>query len=426
MLAALPTTALRAQEYTPSPENLASREAFSNDRFGIFIHWGIYSMLAQGEWALNSLNLNYKEYAKLAGGFYPSNFNAAEWVSAVKASGAKYICITSRHHDGFSMFGTKMSPYNIVDATPFGRDILKELADECERQGISLHFYYSLLDWSRPDYPLGRSGLKVGRPTDAQDYDSYLAFMQGQLTELLTNYGTVRAIWFDGHWDQDVHPDFDWRYGEIYPLIHSLQPGCLIGNNHHIAPFEGEDIQIFEKDLPGENKGGFSEHSTISSLPLETCETMNGMWGYKITDRNYKSVDDLIRLLVKTAGKGANLLLNVGPQPDGSLPATAVGRLKGMGEWLEKYGFTIYGTSAGEVPSHEWGVMTAKGNKRYVHILSIEDDALYLPFTAGKVVSATCLNDGSSVRFTQDKDGVLLKFASSPATPDYIIELTLK
>ncbi|MCD8313508.1 MAG: alpha-L-fucosidase, partial [Bacteroidales bacterium] len=406
-LATLFVTPVRAQDYVPSDENLASREAFRSDRFGIFIHWGIYSMLARGEWALNSLDLNYQEYAKLAGGFYPSNFNAAEWVSAIKASGARYICITSRHHDGFSMFGTKLSPYNIVDATPFGRDILKELAEECERQGISLHFYYSLLDWTRLDYPRGRTGLGVGRPEGTEDYGSYLEFMKGQLTELLTGYGPVRAIWFDGHWDHDEDPDFDWKYDEIYPLIHSLRPGCLIGNNHHLTPFEGEDIQIFERDLPGENKAGLSGQD-IASLPLETCETMNGMWGYKITDQNYKDVPTLIRYIVSAAGRDANLLMNIGPQPDGSLPAIAVERLKGVGEWMDKFGFTVYGTRACEVAPHEWGVVTAKDNRRYVHILSLQDNSLFVPLTSGKVTNASCLNDGSAVSFTQDPDGVLL------------------
>ena len=236
---------------------------------------------------MNTDNIDCHEYAKAASGFYPSRFNAQEWVAAIKASGAKYICITSRHHDGFSMFDTKYSDYDIVDATPFKRDVIKELAEECRKQGIRLHLYYSHLDWTREDYyPLGRTGHGTGR-TSHGEWATYYQFMNHQLTELLTNYGPIGAIWFDGMWDQ---PDgFDWKLEEQYKLIHQLQPACLIGNNHHKTPYPGEDFQMFERDLPGENKAGLSGQS-VSALPLETCETMNGMWGYKIKDQNYKSV----------------------------------------------------------------------------------------------------------------------------------------
>ena len=246
----------QSQTYQPTEENLKSRQEFRDNRFGIFLHWGIYSMLATGEWTMTNKNLNYKEYAKLAGGFYPAKFDAARWVSAIKASGAKYICFTSRHHDGFSMFHTRFSDYNIVDATPFKRDILKELADECHKQGIRLHLYYSHIDWYREDAPWGRTGRGTGRPNPKGDWNSYYKFMNNQLTELLTNYGKIGAIWFDGWWDQDQNPDFDWQLPGQYAMIHRLQPACLVGNNHHQAPFAGEDIQIFERDLPGENQIG--------------------------------------------------------------------------------------------------------------------------------------------------------------------------
>ena len=409
--------------YVPSAENQKSREAFQDDKFGIFLHWGIYSMPAQGEWYMHNANIDRKEYAKLASGFYPSKFNAREWVLAIKASGAKYICLTSRHHDGFSMFHTQYSDYNIVDATPFGRDILKELSEECQKQGIALHLYYSHLDWYREDYyPLGRTGHGTGR-TRHGEWKDYYQFMNNQLTELLTNYGPIRAIWFDGWWDHDQDPDFDWQLPEQYAMIHRLQPACLIGNNHHQTPFEGEDIQIFERDLPGENKAGLSGQS-ISQLPLETCETMNGMWGYKITDQNYKSTKELIHYLVNAAGKNANLLMNIGPQPNGELPEVAVRRLKEVGEWMQVYGETIYGTRGGIVKPHDWGVTTQKGNRLFVHILNLPDNGLYLPITQ-KVKQAVEFKDKSAVKFKQDKQGVLLLFDQVPDEVDYVIELTL-
>lgn len=408
--------------YIPSEENLKSRTEFQNDKFGIFIHWGIYSMLAHGEWIMNSENINRNEYAKLASGFYPSKFNAHEWVSAIKASGAKYICITSRHHDGFSMFHSQHSPYNIVEATPFKRDIIKELAEECHKQNIALHFYYSHLDWYREDYyPLGNTGKGTGR-THHGKWDTYYQFMNNQLTELLTQYGTVRAIWFDGCWDK---PDFDWKLSEQYALIHRLQPSCLIGNNHHHAPFAGEDLQIFERDLPGENKAGFSSGQTISQLPLETCETMNGTWGYAINDTNYKSTKDLIQYIVKAAGKNANLLMNIGPQPNGELPDMAVQRLKEIGEWMNIYGGTIYNTRGGIVKPQEWGVTTQREKHLFVHILNLTDNKLFIPLRH-KVKNAVLYKDKSPVEFKKDEGGITLLLSSIPTDIDHVIEIILK
>ena len=415
---------VRAQSYTPTEENLKSRQEFRDARFGIFLHWGLYAMLATGEWTMTNHNLNYKEYAKLAGGFYPSKFNAAEWVAAIKASGAKYICFTSRHHEGFSMFDTKYSDYNVVDATPFGRDVLKELADECHKQGIRLHLYYSHIDWYREDCPWGRTGRGTGRPNPKGDWASYYRFMNNQLTELLTDYGPIGAIWFDGWWDQDQNPGFDWQLPGQYELIHKLQPACLVGNNHHQVPFEGEDIQIFERDLPGENKAGLSGQD-ISSLPLETCETMNGMWGYKITDQNYKSTKTLIHYLVKAAGKDANLLMNIGPQPDGCLPEVALERLKEIGEWMKTYGETIYGTRGGCVAPHPWGVTTQKGDRLFVHILDLQDKALFLPLEDRKVKRAMDFASRQAVKFKRVDGGVVLQFAEAPTEVDKVVELQL-
>lgn len=412
------------QTYTPSADNIAARKHFQDSKFGIFLHWGLYAMLATGEWTMTNNNLNYKEYAKLAGGFYPSRFSAKEWVSQIKASGAKYICFTTRHHEGFSMFKSKYSDYNVVDASPFKRDIVKELADECHRQGIDIHFYYSHIDWQREDAPLGRTGLGTGRPVEKQNWDSYYTFMNNQLTELLTNYGKVGAIWFDGWWDQDQNPSFDWRLPEQYALIHRLQPACLIGNNHHHTPFEGEDFQMFERDLPGENTAGLSGQS-ISQLPLETCETMNGMWGYKITDQNYKSTKTLIHYLVKAAGRNANLLMNIGPQPDGCLPAVAVQRLKEMGEWMKTYGETIYGTRGGRVTPRDWGVTTEKDNKIFVHILNLKDRSLFLPITDKNAKRAVDFVSRKTVKMQKCQGGVLITLDSVPTDVDKVVEIQL-
>lgn len=409
--------------YTPSPEIRQAQKEFSDARFGIFLHWGLYSMFGQGEWYLN-YGPDAEEYAKAASGFFPSRFDAHEWVKAIKDSGARYICITTRHHDGFSMWHTAQSDYNIVDATPFGRDVIKEIADECNAQGIKLHLYYSHLDWTRPDYPQGRTGHSTGRDASKADWPHYYDFMNRQLTELLTGYGDIGAIWFDGWWDHDEDATpFDWQLPEQYAMIHRLQPSCLVGNNHHHTPFPGEDIQIFERDIPGENTAGLSGQE-ISRLPLETCQTMNGMWGYKIMDQNYKDTPTLIRYLVNTAGMGANLLLNIGPQPNGELPAAAMQRLKEMGEWMDLFGETIYATDGSDFPAQTWGTSTRKGDRLFVHVMTPESRHIFVP-VKGKVKGAKEFATGRPVKYTKASDGVILELDALPEAIDYIVELNV-
>lgn len=414
-------------QYQPSESNLQARARFQDNKFGIFIHWGLYSMLGDGEWVMHNKNINYEEYTHLAAGFYPSKFNAEEWVKAIKDAGARYITITSRHHDGFSMFKTDASSYNIVDATPYKQDVLQQLSAACQRHGITLNFYYSHLDWQRLDYPVGRTGQGVGRPTGQQDYNSYFNFMNKQLTELLTNYGEIGAIWFDGWWDheEDKTP-FDWRLDEQYALIHKLQPACLIGNNHHNAVMPGEDIQMFERDLPGENKAGLSANSKIGNLPLETCATMNRRWGYDITDHAYRSAKDLIRQLVGAAGRNANLLLNIAPRPDGQLPGEALERLQQIGEWMRANGETIYGTRGGCIAPHDWGVSTQKGNKLYVHIFELADKSLFVPLEGKKVVKARMFSSQKAIGTVNVDGGIVLELPAPPTGIDTIVELTLK
>ena len=407
-------------EYVPSPEVLKSRAEFSDDRFGIFLHWGIYSLFGQGEWFLN-YDVNGEEYKKAAKAFYPADFNAEEWVKAIKDAGAKYICITTRHHDGFSMFKTSTSDYNIVDGTPFKRDILKELADECRKQDIALHLYYSHLDWVRQDYPQGRTGHDTGRDAGLADWDSYYDFMNRQLTELLTNYGPIRAIWFDGWWDHDEDATpFDWRLDEQYALVHDLQPGCLVGNNHHQTPFPGEDIQIFERDVPGENTAGLSGQE-VSRLPLETCNTMNGMWGYRIKDQNYKDSKSLIRYLVKTSGLGANLLLNIGPQPNGELPELALNRLKDIGDWLRENGETIYATKGAPFPPQSWGTATQKDNRLFLHVMTPETEVIVVPGNQ-KIIYAKEFATGNPIEFENFANHTIIRLNDNTEEIDYIIE----
>ncbi len=396
------------QEYTPSESNIEARKWFDEARFGMFIHWGPSSLLGAGEWVMNNRNIHVDDYERLAKFFNPVDFDAAQWVGLAKKAGMKYITLITRHHDSFSLWDTKQSDFNIMN-THFKRDIVKEIADECHKQDIKLFFYYSLLDWKREDYQweTGRTGQKTGRKGPS-NWPKYIDFMKAQLTELLTNYGDIAGIWFDGHWDQlDNDEDkkqqskVDWHYNEIYSLIHSLQPACMIGNNHHLAPLPGEDFQMFERDLPGENKAGYSGQA-ISKLPLETCETINGAWGFNITDRSYKSTKELIHYLVRAAGYGANLLLNIGPMPNGEIQPEFIDRLTEVGKWLEQNGETVYSTKAGFIRPQDWGCITRKENRIFVHLFANPGDNFTLDIPE-KVISAKLYGTNQKVAFKQRK-----------------------
>lgn len=412
-------------QYTPTPENLKTREWFEEARFGLFIHWGVYSQLGDGEWVMNNQRIPIKTYEKLPAFFNPIDFDPKEWVKMVKDAGMKYITITSKHHDGFAMFDSKVSDYDIVDRTPYKKDILKMLADECNAQGIKLFFYHSQLDWHHPDYfPRGNTGQGYTGREEKGDFNKYLDYMDTQLTELLTNYGPVGGIWFDGMWDKK---DADWRLEKTYRLIHQLQPAALVGSNHHMPPYAGEDFQMFEKDLPGHNTTGFSPEQKIGDLPKETCETINNSWGFNLQDARNKSAKDLIQYLVKSAGYGANFLLNVGPMPNGKIQPEHVALLKQMGDWMKVNGETVYGTDGGPLSAREWGVATQKGNKIWLHILNWHDESLTVPKLGKKVVSAKLFSDKSKLKFIENEFGVSVMVPKDRMNEiDTIIELEVK
>lgn len=421
LLSAFPAAA-RAQGESVPAERQAARTWYQDAKFGMFVHWGVYSQLAQGEWVMQNRDIPVTTYEWLASVFNPVKFDAAQWVATAKAAGMKYITITSRHHDGFSMFRTNATRYNIVDWTPFKRDVMKELAEECRRQGMKLFFYYSQLDWHHPDYfPRGGTGRRTGRP-ESGVWNRYLDFMDAQLTELLTNYGPIGGIWFDGMWDK---PDAEWRLERTYALIHRLQPSALIIPNHHKLPLPGEDVQTFEQDLPGANTAGFNTNE-IGALPLETSLTMNTSWGFNITDTRFKSMKELVGYLVRAAGNGANLLLNIGPRPDGTIQPEAVERLQVLGKWTNAHGESIYGTRKGPVPPRAWGATTQRGDTVYVHVLDWRDPLLSLPEVGGRVMQATAMPSGATVPFTQAATGVTIEVSSAaPDEYDRVIRLVL-
>ena len=430
------TCALSAQSYTPTSENLAARQNFQDMKFGMFIHWGASSVLGSGEWVMNIKNIRVNEYSNLLRVFNPIDFDAKEWAATAKNAGMQYITFITRHHDGFSNWDTKQSDWKITN-TVYAKDALRQLADECHKQGIKLFCYYSLLDWYRSDYQYetGKTGKGTGRTTKS-NWNSYISFMKAQLTELLTNYGEISGIWFDGHWDQldndhdkTLQSKVNWHYDEIYSLIHKLQPKCMIGNNHHLSPIPGEDFQMFEKDLPGNNTTGFGGAS-ISQLPLESCETMNDAWGYNMTDRKFKSVPTLIHYMVNAAGRNANFLLNVGPMPNGKIQSEFRDTLALVGKWMSQNGSTVYGTRGNLFPAQDWGVVTAKDKNAYVHILhknSLQQPYLFIPSVTEKVNAAVLFSDKSTLKFKQQPEGLFIYLDGVKLDDiDTIIQLTLQ
>jgi len=409
--------------YQPTAENLRARRWFQDAKFGLFVHWGASSVLGDGEWVMNNRRIPAALYERLARQFNPTRFDPAAWVGLAKAAGMRYITVITKHHDGLALFDSKVTTWDVVDQSPYGKDLIRILADECRRQGLKLFVYYSQLDWHHPDYyPRGSTGTTAERP-DSGHWERYLDYMDAQLAELFTNYGPLGGVWFDGMWDK---PDADWRLERTYRLIHRLQPAALIGSNHHRTPFPGEDFQMFEKDLPGQHTTGFNEGQSVSALPLETAETINDSWGFRLTDRHHKSTRDLIRYLVRAAGHNANFLLNIGPMPNGEIQPEFEERLRGVGQWLERHGESIYGTRGGPISPDSWGVATSTTNRVYVHILDWHAQVLALPPLEAQVRAARRLRDGQPVDVRQDDFGLVLRLPPGPIDDiDEIVVLDL-
>ena len=429
------TSIINNAQYKPSKENLEAREWFQDAKFGLFIHWGVYSVLGDGEWVMNNQNISKSEYERLPKFFNPTKYDAEKWVLMAKNAGMKYITITSRHHDGFSMFDSNASDYNIVKKTPYGKDILKLLAEACRKHDIKLFFYYSQLDWYRDDYfPRGRTGLGINGRGEGK-WENYIDFMKAQLTELLTNYGKIGGIWFDGQWDQHEWDgkrfgkiNVDFKLKEVYDLIHKLQPHALIGSNHHLAPNPGEDFQMFEKDLPGKGTKDFAtSKNDIGNLPLEVCETINGSWGFNLKDRKHKSEKELIQYLIKAAGYGSNLLLNVGPMPNGEIQEEHINSLEKIGKWVKKFGETIYHTRKGPTDPTDQLVSTRKDGKVFLHVLDSSKENIVLENFDQKIRSIKYFGSNQKVKYSHKKNSLKIYLDKEKINNiDTILEVDVK
>jgi alpha-L-fucosidase len=382
-------------------------ENFQDICFGMFIHWGLYSIIGKQEWVMHTDRIPVPEYEKLVSQFNPTKFNAEEWVSIAADAGQKYMVMTSRHHDGFSMYDTALSDYKVTN-TPFGRDPIRELADAIARRNdMKLGFYSSVLDWHHPAYRFREeSGLA---------WSDYLDFLHGQVRELCTNYGEIACIWFDGDWPRhkidESNAYFEaggsFEYEKLYNMIHTLQPDAVVMNNRHDRPLPGEDVQGFEQDLPGINSAGFNT-TMVYDLPIEVCMTINDHWGYSASNRNTKSTQHLIQLLVRSASVGANYLLNVGPTALGEIVPLHAERLRGVGHWLKANGESVYGTRAGGIPPTSVAVSTRKGGTHYIHVLENTSDCITLIGVPQAIKSAHLLRGGAAVEIERRDDKTLL------------------
>jgi alpha-L-fucosidase len=359
----------------------ADIRAWREMKFGLFIHWGPVSLKGteigwsrggerRGRTGKGSIPVEI--YDNLYRQFNPVKFDADEWVQVAKDAGMKYLVFTSKHHDGFSMFDSKVTDYKITNS-PFKRDVVKELADACHKAGLKLGYYYSPVDWYHPDYR-------------TENHDRYIEFMHAQLREICSNYGRIDIIWFDGLGGSAE----DWDSEELFKMIRQLQPHVIINNR---AGLPGDH------DTPEQRIGKFQ-----NDRPWETCMTICRQWAWKPNDQ-MKSLKQCIQTLVKTVGGDGNLLFNVGPMPDGRIEPRQVERLREMGQWLDKYGQSIYATRGGPFKPGVWGASTHKGNAIYVHILNWPDEKLLLPGIDKKVVSSSVLT-GGRVDVEQSADGI--------------------
>ncbi|NLX94700.1 MAG: alpha-L-fucosidase [Rhodopirellula sp.] len=400
----------------PDADALARWQAM---RFGMFVHWGPVSLKGTEIGWSRGQQVPAEEYDSLYKTFHPIQFDADEWVRTAKAAGMKYFVITSKHHDGFCLWDTKTTEYKITD-TPFKRDVLKELSDACRKHGIQFSTYYSICDWRHPDYPLGSPGGKTTKAT--ADMKRYVPYMKEHLREIVKNYGPLGSMWFDGEWESP------WTHEmglDLYRYVRSLQPGILVNNRvdkgrrgMHGGTMGHEYAGDY--DTPEQRVGTFQ-----TDRPWESCITICQQWAWKPDDR-LKSLKECIQTLVNTAGGDGNLLLNVGPMPDGRIEPRQVERLKEIGEWLERYGESVYETRGGPFKPGAYGASTSKAYRVYLHVFNWQGETLRFPAINAKIVKAALLGGDGQAVVEQTDNQILVKVAGPDRKePDTVVVFTL-
>jgi alpha-L-fucosidase len=380
---------------------------FTHERFGMFIHWGLYAIPARGEWVRNRESLTIEQYQPYFDEFNPVNYDPREWASIARAAGQTYAVMTAKHHDGFCLFDSKLTDYKSTN-TPAGRDLIRQYVDAFREAGLKVGFYYSLLDWHHPDYPVVgdskhpmRNNAEFQAKMKKQDFSRYVDYLHGQVRELLTNYGRIDVIWFDFSYEKLSGEA--WRAAELVEMVRSLQPGIIIDNRltagHMNLDALGElgDFASPEQIVPSEGM----VNSKGQPVPWEACITMNRSWGYNRDDHDFKSAGQVVRMLVECVSKGGNLLLNVGPTALGEIQPEFEAILMDVGGWMDRNGESIYGCSRADLPKPEWGYYTQKGKTLYAHIINRPVGPISLPGLGGKIARARMLSDGSEVNISK-------------------------
>jgi alpha-L-fucosidase len=402
-------------------------------RFGMFIHWGLYAVPAGeyhglrskdiGEWIMSWANIPRAEYEPFARQFNPVKFDAAQFVRIAKDAGMKYMVITSKHHDGFSMFDSAVSDYDIVDSTPYKKDPMRGLSDECKKQGLKFCFYYSIMDWHHPSQYVkaeGKHETAGHRKTEMRDgqKDTYVKYMKAQLRELVTKYDPA-VLWFDGEW-VDWWTEADGK--DLYQYVRGLKPSILINNRVGKGRKGMEGLNKDDQEYAGDF--GTPEQQIppagIRGVDWESCMTMNETWGFKSYDNQWKSVETLVHNVIDTASKGGNYLLNVGPTAEGEIPRQSVERLAGIGTWMKVNGDAIYGTTAGPFKTQlAWGRATAKPGKLYLHVFNWPaDGTLTVPGYTDRVTRAYLMaNPKADLTMKTSTGGLSIQVPSSAPDP---------
>ncbi|MBK7260062.1 MAG: alpha-L-fucosidase [Ignavibacteriae bacterium] len=391
--------------------NAASLKRWQEMRFGMFIHWGPITLRgAEIGWSRGP-QVRIEDYDGLYKEFNPVLFNAQEWAGLAKAAGMKYLVITSKHHDGFCLWDSKYTTYDIM-STPFRRDVVAELADASRKQGVMFCTYHSILDWHHPDYPVAYGGDP--KPIASADMNRYRAYLRNQVTELITKYGT-EMLWFDGQWEDPwTHQDGM----ELYAYARKLKDGLLINNRvdkGHGSGAKGmsaSNIYAGDFGTPEQEVGSFD-----NDHPWESCITIGTQWSWKPNDR-IKSLKECLHTLARTAGGGGNLLLNISPMPDGRIEQRQIDRLKGMGTWLKRYGESIYGTKGGPIKPGTWIASTNKGNRVFVHLLTAPKDTLFLPVFPGRTVTKVSVLGGAPLTSRSTEGRLAIPLPAQGLDPD--------
>jgi len=374
--------------------------AFRERRFGLFIHWGLYSVPARGEWLRHDERLSNADYQRYFDHFDPDLFDPASWADAAEAAGMRYVVVTTKHHDGFCLFDTELTDYRAA-GTPAGRDLIAPLVRAFRERDLGVGFYYSLIDWHHPDFPI--DGLHPERDNAAlraepRDIAAYRAYLHGQVRELLTRYGSIDEMWLDFSYTDHLHYGVpvwggkgaaDWGSGDLLAMIRELQPGILVNDRLGIPG----DFVTPEQYQP-------SGPMTRDGVPVlwEACQTLNGTWGYDRDNADFKSVDLLLRMLVDTVSKDGNLLLNVGPNARGELDPRARETLAGIGRWMRLHGRSIHGAGPSAFVPPVDCRYTQRGDRLYLHLFAWPFEKVHLRDLADLVVHAQFLHDGSEVR----------------------------